>query len=346
MAAPKTALDELSAGAFVRSPSSFLGRLGSPAFPAEPGRYTLYVSLACPWACRVLAALALKGLEAAFTIVHVCPTWAPTAPGLDEHRGWVFRSLAAAGSADAALHEVPLVDPLFGAPTLRAVYEACALPEGAARPSKFTVPLLIDARTRAVVCNESSLLLRDIGGPAFNAHARFPGVDLCPAGLRGEIEAVSEGMYEAVNNGVYKCGFAASQAAYDAAAGALAAALDGLAARLSAPGCGGYLCGGVLTEADVRLFVTLVRFDPVYVAHFKTCFRSVRAEPALLAFLRRVHAAVGGAGGCSVGAASVRLDHIKQHYFGSHPKLNPHGIVPMAHKDEGVELLLHPGAPP
>ena len=347
----RTALDEVSgAGAFVRTASTLRGRLGTSEFPAEGGgRYVLYVSLACPWASRVLAALALRGLEREVEVVTCCPTWRATRPesAADGHRGWVFRArhAAAPGSVDAALEAVPLREPLFGAETVREVYERCELPAGVAI-DKFTVPLLVDSRTRRAVCNESSLLLRDFGGDLFDAVARFPAVHLYPPALAAEIDAVSESFYGPVNDGVYRCGFAQTQAAYEDAAGRAAAALVELEARLARPGCGGFLVGGRLTEADIRLFVTLVRWDCVYAVHFKCIFARIRDFPALLAFMRRVHNSRGGEGGASVGEASVNLLHIKQHYFGSHEKLNPFGIVPIAHPREGVELLEDAGPAP
>jgi putative glutathione S-transferase len=334
-----TALDEVKGGTFVRTASTLTGRLGSAAHPAVGGgRYVLYVAYGCPWACRVLAALALKGLEREVRVVLCCPTWQRTRPSepSDSHRGWVFRARAAPGSGDERLEEIPLREPLFGAETVRAVYEAVC--DESLGVTKFTVPLLVDSESRRAVCNESSLLLRDFGGPLFNSVARFPDVDLFPPALAAEIEAANERMYEALNNGVYKCGFAQSQSAYDAASAALAEAFDEFDARL-ARSASGFLCGDALTEADVRLFVTLVRFDPVYVTHFKCVFRSVRARPALLGFLRRVHSARGGEGGLSLGEFSVNLPHIKAHYFCSHPVLNPFSIVPRGHPDEGAELL-------
>jgi putative glutathione S-transferase len=335
-----TCLEETAAtGAFQRSASTLTGRLGTAGNPVVGGRWVLYVAFGCPWACRVLAALALKGLEQHVRVVVVCPTWQRTRPEdpADTHRGWVFRARAAPGSPDAAMLEVPLVDPVFGVETLRAVYDSACDPETRATVTKFTVPLLVDADARRAVCNESSLMLRDFGGPLFNALAQFPGIDLFPQHLAPEIELANDRMYEALNNGVYKCGFAQSQPAYDAAAAALAAAFDEFDTRL-AKSRSGFLCGDQLTEADIRLFVTLVRFDPVYVMHFKCGFRSVRARPALLAFMRRVFAARGGPGGRSVGEASVRLDHIKQHYYASHPLINPFAIIPRAYPDEGSEL--------
>jgi putative glutathione S-transferase len=352
-AAPLTALAEVApSGAFARSASPLVGRLGSPEFPAEGGgRYVLYVSYACPWACRVLAALALRGLEREVRVVACAPTWRATRPEdpNDGHHGWVFRARAAPGSFDAGLvDEVPEREPLFGAETVREVYERCAVPpeEGSRRIVKFTVPLLVDSLSRRAVCNESSLLLRDFGGTLFDTVARFPAVDLCPPALRDEIEAVSESFYGSINDGVYRCGFARSQAAYEAAAREALAGLRAVEARLARPGSGGFFVGARLTEADIRLFVTLVRWDPVYAVHFKTSFASVRASPVLLGFLRRVNGARSGAGGASVGEASVRLGHIKQHYFGSHEQLNPFGVVPLSHPEEGSELEVEAGAAP
>jgi putative glutathione S-transferase len=324
-------------GAFARSPSTFLHALGSPAFPLERDRYVLYVSRACPWACRVLAVIAHRGLEGLLRVVVCAPTWARTKPEADEHRGWVFRARAAPGGVDAGLAEVPLAEPVFGAETVRGVYELLCAEAGVPPPAKFTVPLLVDARARRIVCNESSILLRDLGGPLADAFAtRGASVPLRPAALLAAVDAECEAMYEALNNGVYRCGFATTQAAYDAAAAALAAWLDAAEARL-ADGRS-FLCGAALTEADVRAYVTLVRYDAVYVVHFKCVFRTVRGLPRLAAYVRRVHAALRG--GAAAGAAHPVTDllHIKQHYFASHPTLNPHAIVPMAAPGEGAEF--------
>jgi len=334
--APRDSLAEVVDGAFARSPSTFLSALGSPAFPVERGRYVLYVSLACPWACRVLAVLALRGLGGLVRVVVCCPTWARTAPGADEHRGWVFRARAAEGSVDAALAGVPLVDPVFGCETVRGIYELLCAEAGAPPPAKFTVPLLVDARARRVVCNESAVLLRDLGGPAVAEFAARAGPELRPAALAAAVDAENDAMYDALNNGVYKCGFATTQAAYDAAAAALAAWLDAAEARLADGRA--FLLGAALTEADVRAYVTLVRYDPVYVVHFKCAFRSVRAMPALAAYVRRVHAALRAGAPAGAPHPVTDLAHIKQHYFGSHPTLNPHGIVPRAAPGEGEEL--------
>jgi putative glutathione S-transferase len=237
---------------------------------------------------------------------------------------------------DEGLTEVPLVDPVFGAATVREVYEVLCAEAGVPPPSKFTVPLLVDARARRIVCNESSVLLRDLGGAAVESFATRGCPPLRPAALIEAIDAECAGMYDALNNGVYRCGFATTQAAYDEAAAALAAWLDGAEARLADGRA--FLCGAALSEADVRAYVTLVRFDPVYVVHFKTAFRSIRAMPHLFAYLRRVHKElkVGAPAAAPHPVTDVR--HIKQHYFGSHPTLNPHGIVPAPAPGEGTEL--------
>ena len=320
-------LAEVRSGAFARSPSTFLS---SPLLPLPPGRYALYVSLACPWACRILALLALRGLRADLDVIICCLTWEPTLPAQDAHRGWVFRARAKAGSVDAALAEVPLVDPHFGQDTIRGIYALLCAEAGIPPPQKFTVPLLVDLEERRIVCNESSVLLRDLAGAGTGSF------ELRPAALRGEVEALNESMYEAFNNGVYRCGFATTQEAYNAAARDVSAFLDGLVERLSDGR--EFLCGDCFTEADIRCYVTLVRYDPVYVVHFKCAFRSVRASPLLLRYMRRCHGLLGR--GEPEGSHPVtNLLHIKQHYFGSHPTLNPYGIVPAPALGEGTELV-------
>jgi len=334
---PRDSLAEVDVGgAFARSPSTFLHALGAPPFPVEAGRYVLYVSRACPWACRVLAVIALRGLGGLVRVVTTSPVWARTRPEADEHRGWVFRARAAPGSADAADADVPLVDPVFGAESVRAVYELLCAEAGVLPPAKFTVPLLVDAVARRVVCNESALLVRDLGGPAVDAFATRSCAPLRPAALAAALDAECDAMYDALNNGVYKCGFATTQAAYDAAAAALAAWLDAAAARLADGRA--FLLGDALTEADVRAYVTLVRYDAVYVVHFKCVFRTVRALPALLAYVRRVHAALRAGAPPGAPHPVTDLAHIKRHYFMSHATLNPHAIVPMPATGEGDEL--------
>ena len=287
-------------GAFERPTTRFrnwITRDGAPGpsgrggFTPDPGRYRLYVSLACPWAHRTLIVRALKGLAGAIAVSVVNP--------LMGEDGWTF------------LPDRAVVPDPDGATFLREVY----LRADPRASGSVTVPVLWDTRTRTIVSNESGEIIRMLDD-AFESEAP----PLHPPPLRDEIEAVNARVYRDVNNGVYRAGFAASQGAYEAAFASLFAALDWLEARLSdgRP----FLVGDQLTLADIRLFTTLVRFDAVYHGHFK-CNRNRLVDfPALWAHTRRIHAIDGVAG-------TVDLDHIKRHYYGSHPDLNPRGIVPV-----------------
>ncbi len=271
-------------GSFQRRDSSFRGTIAT----ATPGRYRLYVSLACPWAHRTLIFRTLKGLEAAIpvSVTH----W------LMADQGWNFApgdGVVPDPEAAAALHEI--------------YARADAHYSG-----RVTVPVLWDHEAGAIVNNESAEIIR-----IFNAIGPTPG-DFYPEALRPQIDAMNARVYETVNNGVYRAGFATTQAAYDAAVGALFESLDWLEARLAAQP---YLCGATLTEADWRLFPTLIRFDAVYVAHFKCNVRRLQDYPALQAYTKRLYRMPGIAETCDFG-------HIKRHYFQSHRHLNPSGIVP------------------
>ncbi|MEZ5670322.1 MAG: glutathione S-transferase family protein [Alphaproteobacteria bacterium] len=270
---------------------------GRKAYPAAAGRYHLYVSLACPWAHRTLIARALKRLEGAVSVSVVDPFM-----GAD---GWQFTEAPGA---------VP--DTVNGACYLREIY-LMADPHYTGR---VTVPVLWDRETGTVVNNESAEILRmfngafdGVGGDAGNA-----ALDLYPADLRDAIDAVNARVYETVNNGVYRCGFATTQAAYDEAVGPLFDTLDWLERRLSDRR---YLLGDRITEADWRLFTTLVRFDPVYVGHFKCNLRRLVDYPNLWAYTRELYQWPGV-------AATVNFDHIRRHYYTSHESINPHRIVP------------------
>ncbi|UUX49443.1 glutathione S-transferase family protein [Nisaea acidiphila] len=264
-------------------------------FAPESGRYHLYVSYACPWAHRTLIARKLKGLEPHIDLSVVDPLMGP--------EGWAF------GDDPDGMD-----DPVNGARYLREVYLA-ADPRYTGRVS---VPVLWDKREGTIVSNESSEILR-----MFNsAFDRLPGVnaelDLYPAPLRAEIDRVNDGVYTDINNGVYRNGFAGTQAAYEEAFDALFARLDETEERLSHHR---YLVGDRITEADWRLFVTLVRFDAVYVAHFRCNLRRIADYPNLSNYLRELYQMPGV-------AETVNIRHIKEHYFRSHESLNPKGIVP------------------
>ena len=278
-------------GRFKRQESAFRHWVradGSTPFLPEAGRYHLYVSLACPWAHRTLIFRALKGLEAAISVSVVSPFML--------ENGWELPEGA---------------DPVNDARFLHQVYTR-ALPDYTGR---VTVPVLWDKKTNTLVNNESSEIIR-----MFNAEFAplASGPDFYPEALREEIDAINGFVYDRINNGVYKAGFATDQAVYEEEVTALFAALDTLEERLSGQP---WLVGETLTEADWRLFPTLLRCDPVYVGHFRCNLRRLVDYPALWAYVRRLYQYPGV-------AATVDLTHIKQHYYGSHPTLNPTGIIP------------------
>jgi putative glutathione S-transferase len=273
------------------------GPSGEGGFKAEPGRYHLYVSHACPWAHRTLIFRALKGLESMISLSVV--NW-----HMDE-RGWNF----APGPG-------VIPDPFNHAKTLADVYVA-ADPKYSGR---VTVPTLWDKQRRTIVNNESSEIIRMLNS-AFDGLGAKPG-DYYPRGLRAEIDPLNERIYATVNNGVYKAGFATSQAAYEEAVTPLFETLDFLEERLASRR---FLCGDRVTEADWRLFTTLLRFDPVYVGHFKCNIRRLADYPRLSAYFKALLDVPGVRG-------TVHLDHIKNHYYGSHKTINPTGIVPVGPK--------------
>ena len=286
-----------AAGAFVRQPYSIRGRItadGSSGFPAVAGRYHLYVSLACPWAHRAVIVRRLLGLEAAISMSVVDP--------VRDERGWAFRD----GPGHAP-------DSVCGFEFLSEAY----LRTDPAYTGRFTVPCLWDRETQRLVSNNYPDITIDFE-TQFTAFHRAGAPELYPAALRAEIDAVSALVYADVNNGVYRAGFATSQAAYDAAVQALFARLDWLEARLAGQR---YLVGGQLTEADVRLFTTLARFDSVYVGHFKCNLRRLVDYPNLWGYARDLYQRPGF-------GETVNLDHIKRHYYMTHDRLNPSRIVP------------------
>lgn len=270
------------------------GPTGKGGFKAEPGRYHLYVSLACPWAHRTLIFRRLKGLEEmiSLSVVH----W------LMKENGWTFK-------------EGPGVisDPIHKADFMHQVYTA-AEPEYSGR---VTVPVLWDRKTGTIVSNESADIIR-MFNTAFDGVGAKPG-DYYPQALREEIDALNTRIYDTVNNGVYKSGFATSQEAYEGAVTELFESLDWLEGIL---GDGRkYLAGDTLTEADWRLYTTLVRFDPVYHGHFKCNLKRLTDFPHLAAYARRLH-------GYADVANLFNLDHAKRHYYESHDMINPTGVVP------------------
>ncbi|WP_029618676.1 glutathione S-transferase family protein [Pseudorhizobium marinum] len=290
-------------GQFKRSESQFrnwvtadgsAGPSGRDGFKAEAGRYHLYVSYACPWAHRTLIFRKLKGLEDLISVSVVDP--------LMVENGWEF------SGKDGATK-----DDLFGSDYLYQVY----LKADPNYSGRVTVPVLWDKRQETIVSNESAEIIRMFNG-AFDGLTGSSD-DFYPQDLRNEIDDINATVYDTVNNGVYKAGFATTQDAYEGNVTALFETLDMLDKRLASQR---YLVGDRQTEADWRLFTTLVRFDPVYVGHFKCNIRRIADYPNLSAYLRDLYQVPGI-------AETVHFDHIKQHYYRSHKTINPTGVVPV-----------------
>ena len=313
-----TAVDEVDMkGAFKRVDAGFrrIIKKDSELAP-EAGRYHLYISFACPWASRCYAVLRLKGLEDTIGVSVVHPTWQRTNP-LDDHTGWAFKDPKDApipnqkgfGSFSC---EGCIPDTVNGAKFIRDLYELSKDSIG-----KYSVPVLWDKKTKTIVNNESSEIMRMLNSE-FNDISKVTELDIYPETLRSVIDEVNGWVYEHINNGVYRCGFAKTQEAYDAAVESLFVHLDKAEEILSKHR---YLCGSQLTEADIRLFMTLVRFDEVYIVYFKTNCRPIASYPNLLNYCRDLFS-------LPAVAASVHMDHIKTHYFTSHPTLNWYAIIP------------------
>ncbi|WP_343312470.1 glutathione S-transferase family protein [Brucella sp. BE17] len=289
-------------GRFERSKSQFrnwitadgqAGPTGEDGFKAEPDRYHLYVSYACPWAHRTLIFRALKKLEPIISVSVV--------DYLMAEEGWTLYGTS--GSTG---------DPLYGAKRLYEIYTR-ADPQYSGR---VTVPVLWDKQRETIVSNESADIIRMFNS-AFDAHSDAS-VDFYPEELRNEIDALNDFIYPNINNGVYRAGFATTQEAYDEAFTQLFEALDALEEKLSHQH---YLTGSQITEADWRLFTTLVRFDPVYVGHFKCNKRPLADYPNLWNYVLELYQVPGV-------ADTVNVEHIKGHYYQSHKTINPTGIVP------------------
>jgi putative glutathione S-transferase len=276
------------------TPDGKPGPSGSGDFAAEPGRYHLYVSLACPWAHRTLIFRKLKKLEDVISVSIVSYHMGP--------EGWTFDR--ATGSTG---------DSVNGKTRLSEVY----LVADARYTGRVTVPTLWDKRRRTIVNNESSEIIRMLNS-AFDAFTDAR-ADYYPKELRPEIDRVNDLVYPNINNGVYRAGFATTQEAYEEAFRGLFAALDQVEKRLASSR---YLVGDRLTEADWRLFTTLLRFDAVYFSHFKCNLRRIADYPNLSNYLRDLYQMPGIAETCN-------LDHIKRHYYGSQRQVNPTGIVPL-----------------
>jgi len=304
-------------GEFIRSESGFrnwitkdgsAGPTGEAGFAAEPGRYHLYISHACPWAHRTMIFRALKGLQDVISVSVVHP--------LMPEESWVFGEYPGAtedhiNQSQYLYENYRKVDPHFD--------------------GVVTVPLLWDKKQQTIVNNESSEIIRMLNS-AFDAFAHPDAADLdfYPEALRETIDEINELVYHNVNNGVYRTGFAKTQEAYDKAYDRLFSTMDELEDKLSKQR---YLVGDQITEADWRLFTTLVRFDAVYYNHFKTNKKRLVEYPNLWAYTRELYQVAGV-------AETVNMDHIKYHYFGSHQSINPTGIVP---KGPDIDFMMPHG---
>lgn len=279
------------------TPDGSPGPTGEGNFKAEPGRYHLYAAYFCPWAHRTLIFRELKGLAGmvSVSIVH-----------------WLMRE----NGITFAEGEGVIGDPIHQARYLYEIYQAAA-PNYTGR---VTIPVLWDKEKRTIVSNESSEIIRMFNS-AFDGIGAAEG-DYYPEGLRAEIDHLDARIYDTVNNGVYRAGFATTQAAYEEAIGPLFETLDFLETRLADRR---YLCGDQITEADLRLLTTLLRFDIVYVGHFKCNIRRIIDYPHLFAYVCDLYQ-TGGI------ASTFRPDHIKGHYYQSHLQINPTGIVPVGPK--------------
>lgn len=292
-----------SDGKFVRKDAAFrnwvtadgsAGSTGRGGFEAEAGRYHLYVSLACPWAHRTLIFRALKGLEEMISVSVV-----NSFMGDD---GWTFEP-----------GKGVLADTINNKTRMHEIYTA-AMPDYTGR---VTVPVLWDKQQNTIVSNESAEIIRMFNS-AFDGLGVKSG-DYYPSDKRHEIDAINEVIYSGFNNGVYKAGFATTQAAYNEAVAEVFSVLDQLEDRLNSQR---YLVGTQLTEADWRMFTTLVRFDPVYVGHFKCNKKRIQDYPALSNYLRDLYQHPGI-------RETVDIDYIKAHYYGSHETINPTRIIPI-----------------
>jgi putative glutathione S-transferase len=278
-------------GAYQRPESDFRHWISSDAkapFPSASGRYILIVGEGCPWAHRTLVVRALKGLEGAIAVIKVLPNV--------NAGGWKFET------------------PYLGCGTLPELYQKAQPKYG----GRSTVPVLWDSQTGAIVNNESADLIVMLDGQ-FNEWARHSELDLYPEALRAQIDAWNQKIYVTVNNGVYRCGFAQTQAAYEEACTELFQTLDELDRLL---GTQRYICGGAVTLADVRLFTTLFRFDAVYFGLFKCNFRQIQTYPHLWPYLRDLYQLPGVAATCNLKA-------VKQDYYGNLFPLNPGQIIPL-----------------
>lgn len=339
MVKARTALDEMgSKGEFKRKDAVWRNWISSEPgakFPPEKDRYHLYVARACGWAHRTMVTRALKGLEDAISVTITHPMFVRTRPNdeNDTHAGWMFgdpdgeplsNSIGLGGPFPACYPKNEPDDQVEGAKFLRDIYEAAGDTEG-----KYTVPVLWDKKLKTIVSNESSEIIRMLSSE-FNEFAKNPELDIYPESMRKDIDEINDWVYSSLNNGVYRCGFAQSQEAYDKAIAELTEGFDRVDEILKKQR---YIAGDTFTEADIRLFTTLVRFDEVYNVYFKCNTRMCSQSPSILNYMREIYQMPGVAETCD-------MEQIKVHYYASHPNLNRWSIVPRG--PDTIKLLEEP----
>jgi putative glutathione S-transferase len=306
-----TAMDEVKGGAFVRSESIFRQWVkadGSTKFAPEKDRYHLYVSYACPWASRCLLVRAFFGLEDVISLSVVGSKMEKTSPDPeDKHHGWHFKT--------PEEEEGCIPDPIHNFKTIRDLYVHYKDSHG-----KYTVPILFDKKLDCIVNNESAEIIRMFNKEFKGLATKNKDYDLYPDELVEDIEKANSWVYPQINNGVYRAGFAQKQEPYDSAVNEVFSGLDKAEEVLSKQR---YIGGKVFTEADVRLFVTLIRFDEVYVQHFKCLKKRIADYPNLSNYVLDIYQMEGV-------ASSVNMLHIRHHYYRSHPTINKFAIVPIA----------------
>ncbi|CAK0890845.1 unnamed protein product [Prorocentrum cordatum] len=328
-----TALDEIdSKGDFQRSAAGFSNKVAPESrFEPEASRYHLYVALGCPWANGCLTALKFKGLEDIISVSVVHPTWRRTRcdDPEDLHTGWHFRAPRDApvtnelGHGSFECDDACIPDTVNGCKTIRELYERANDQTG-----KYTTPVLWCKKEGTIVSNESMEILQILDS-AFDEWCKHPERKLFNKVEAAAAEELNSYIYPTVNNGVYRCGFARTQEAYVRAHAELFASLDRLEALLAKNGTA-FLTGSEFRWIDLRLYMTLVRFDPVYVVYFKTSHKRLADFPHLLRFVRTCYS-------IQAVKATTNIKHIKMHYFSSHPTLNTYGILPASDGPELVE---------
>lgn len=288
----------------------------------EADRYHVHIALACPWACGILSVLYIKGLDHVISHSIVHPTWGKSKRDdpSDPHFGWIYRNPGdepmtnPLGHGSFECDDLLKPDMVTNAKSVREVYELCGDDVG-----PYTTPLLYDKKTKTIVNNESTEIMKMLNFEFNNGLAKNPDVNLFPSDQTSELQELNDTIiYPKINNGVYRCGFAKSQGAYDHAVTELFESLEIVEEML---GKQRYLGGNFFTWLDLRLFMTLVRFDPVYVTYFKTNKKRITDYPNLLGFVRDVYSNEDV-------KRTISMEHIKTHYFTSHPVFNTFGIIP------------------